>query len=404
MKINRKTPITENLVFILVTIVFIIIFPTLYEQIWRYACYYFSGVVLIIALSYSILYSAQFFSVKVLVFMAIYYVLMIFFTIIHGNFEISYLFNFLFAFPILFVFNYFLYARQKLYKFLRVFVALVFCVAVMSLFFWIFASVLGIMKPTGSVHLEWSGVRVNNYYNLYIEPQRWNFKMMGIQIFRNCSFFCEGPVASFCFSLALLININYAKVAPYLVNTVLIIAVLSTFSTTGFIVLLMVVLQKFIMLNADTILKKIFKFFSVILIVIIVFSLGYTAFSEKMSTISGSIRREDITRNLAAFQKHPIIGNGCGYVGASSNSFAVLLADGGFLLWGLYYFPGIILLLKKIKNGIDWFILIFTGMFLITIVQYRLLTLFIVTMLWCQLLFFNNHMGDVDKWMKNTDN
>ena len=104
MKINRKMPIIENLIFILTAAAFIVIFPTIYEQIWQYACYYFSTVVLVMALLYSILYSTKYFSVKVLAFIIIYYALMSLYAIVHGNFMISYLFDFLFACPILFMF------------------------------------------------------------------------------------------------------------------------------------------------------------------------------------------------------------------------------------------------------------------------------------------------------------
>ena len=377
MKMSKTPSIIENVVFILLGIFFIVMFPTMYEQTNAYGIAGFSVIVLMMTLLYSIVYTMEYFSVKVFGFIVVYYFLMIYYAIINECFQLSYIYYFLFACPVLILFNYCLYVRQRLYKFLKFFVLLVFCVAVISLFFWLFASVFEIIEPTGRIRLGWNGGRlVDNYYNLYIEPQIWDFDMTGMHIsFRNCGFFCEAPVASFCFSLALLLNVNYTKILPYLVNIVLIVAILSTFSTTGFIVLLMLILQKFWSLNANTSIKKVFKFLFAILIVSMIFFLGYMAFSEKMSTGSGHTRHEDIRRNLGAFMKHPFIGNGFGYIEASSNSFAVLLADGGLLLWGLYYLPGIILLLRKIKDGIiDWFILIYMGMFLITIVQYRILT------------------------------
>ena len=71
------------------------------------------------------------------------------------------------------------------------------------------------------------------------------------------------------------------------------------------------------------------------------------------------------------------------YTNGSSNSFFALLADGGLLLFSIYYIPilGILVYDFIIYKKFNYFIFTFFAMFLITAVQYNILTIFIITLM-----------------------
>ena len=69
--------------------------------------------------------------------------------------------------------------------------------------------------------------------------------------------------------------------------------------------------------------------------------------TNKINATSGVIRLAAIINEIQIFINNPIIGNGfmTSTIG-SSNSFFALLADGGVLLWSLYFFPIIAKIIK----------------------------------------------------------
>ena len=64
-------------------------------------------------------------------------------------------------------------------------------IAVISLFFWMFGSVLQVIKPTGKVLVGWGGEYYkNSYFDIYYETQHLNF--LNFNNWRNSGIFTEG--------------------------------------------------------------------------------------------------------------------------------------------------------------------------------------------------------------------
>jgi hypothetical protein len=82
---------------------------------------------------------------------------------------------------------------------------IIFILAVISLFFWFFGSILGIISPLCISHTSWTESGnyepINNYYYLFFETQTSSLGgIMEESSIRNTSIFTEAPMASFHFS------------------------------------------------------------------------------------------------------------------------------------------------------------------------------------------------------------
>ena len=102
--------------------------------------------------------------------------------------------------------------KEKIPQILLCYKNLIFIIALISLFFWFFGSILKIIRPSGIVLSSWGAIGNNlnivpSFHNLYFETQ--NFRT-GIEILngvqRNTAIFTEAPMAALNFSIALLIE------------------------------------------------------------------------------------------------------------------------------------------------------------------------------------------------------
>lgn len=91
-------------------------------------------------------------------------------------------------------------------------------------------------------------------------------------------------------------------------------------------------------------------------------------------------------KELQAFTASPIYGKGFDvFTNGSSNSICAVAADGGILLWLMYYFP-LLRIIGKISKGKRILLIIFIIMFSITVIQYTYLMYIIVSFAWMILL------------------
>lgn len=244
-----------------------------------------------------------------------------------------------------------------------------------SVFFYLFASVLGIIQPTGSIHVNWGSLGfIPSYYNIYFAGQ-W---------MRNCGIFTEAPMHNYVLSTMLLFEVFVNKKFKIWKIVVLMIAIATTTSTTGQLVLVSCLI--FILYQKWNHLKGGLKalFFLVLFCACIA---GY-AFVEstmqlKKETDSYNTRSEFLVQSFDTFLSHPLFGTGynSNTIG-NSNSIATLLADGGLHLFTLYIFPLLLLpianyLQDKNKNYL-FATFIYFGVFCITVVLYQSLTFLVM--------------------------
>lgn len=296
----------------------------------------------------------------------------------------------------------------------------IFVIACISLFFWIFGSMLGIISPSGIVHSIWTMheeyKEVNNYYFLYFESQKISdFPLISGSFCRNTAIFTEAPMASLHFSLAFLIELLIERKADKIKKIILLIAILSTMSTTGYCVLIILALLKFIFHKTDNqyiiILKKIILPAIMFIGVIILFYF----IQEKLGTGSGALRIDDYIVCLKTWLQRPILGYGIknntaivanmdfwrNTAQGLSNSPGQILAHGGIYIFSLYVFcitKGLVRATKVRDDNMITFMILFIFIFATTIISYRFLTFLF-------LIWFATYQGksknfSKDKFMK----
>lgn len=288
------------------------------------------------------------------------------------------------AFPICTWLAYFLLQKNMFKKFIFIFNNIVAIIAIVSMIFWLFGSILHVINSTSIVYSNWSSSFVNSYYNIYFEPQNANRNLLGLQIgVRNSAIFFESTLATFIFGCALISNDLFIKKLRY--RIIFLLAIITTTNTTSIFLLLLYILY-LIFNNLETKYKILVIFLGIIIGAVILILLIQVMQSKKNDGISYEVRSTHMLDELKAFILSPIYGHGVNrFTNGSSNSICALAADGGILLWGLYYIP-LIWLLKKISEDNIMLLIIFIMIFSITVVQYTYLMYLIISSIWIILL------------------
>ncbi len=273
---------------------------------------------------------------------------------------------------------------------------IVLVIAVVSLFFWVLGSILQVIKPTGIAITDWTGMEgvkrsVNSYYSIYFEPH--DFSINGIKLVKNSAIFTEGPMASFIFTTALLCEMFLKKETSRFRVIVFSIAILSTVSTTGYVIVIASFVIKYLLTNKKGFWQvlRIIAFPSMLIIGIFVVQM---ILERKIATISGSIRMDDFKAGYRAWLDSPIWGNGIGntmsyqkymskfrnYNLGFSNSIMNILALGGIMLF-MPYMLGMIEIVKKALRKKDLYLLaffvLFFIMFMMTLAPFQALIVYI---------------------------
>ena len=290
--------------------------------------------------------------------------------------------------------------KEEIKDLLIKFVKIVLAISIISLFFWLFGSVLNIIKPTNEIKIVWGRpyTTIDNYIYIYFDSKQVQMWLTKFPLVRNMGIFGESPMYAFILLSALLINNTICfrnRKENYIVSLIILITIISTISVTGIICSIIILLIK----TKDILnYKAINKIKIIIPIILILFIPIFIFFiSKKMKATSSINRTHDLINGINSFIKDPIIGkginhqrdfednpiNGYGY----SNTIIPILTDGGILLFLLYITP-IIFIIKNIfnykKNIIEdiCIIFIYITILLTTAVQYRLLLILEIVILY----------------------
>lgn len=271
----------------------------------------------------------------------------------------------------------------------KIFVAyrnIIYIVALVSLFFWIFGSLLGILQPTSEVISNWgtTGTGVYNslksYFGLYYELDR--TYIFGRFIVCNRSIFVERAFASFSFGIGWIYELFIEKNKSKYRLTVFSVAMISTLSMTGLIVVIITYLLFYIFNGANDKLINLFR----IMLIPVVLLLGYVGVSYLLDTKmsmghSYSSRMSDFLNGFSVWLNRPIMGYGFGNGEVIrsikntgySNSISPILTQGGIVL----AIPYIICFAKGLAAGIrtkdinkSLFVAVFLVMFIFTAVSF----------------------------------
>lgn len=279
-----------------------------------------------------------------------------FLTNVESNFTISNIIKYFVMLSLFLILNSIYINKNRILGFLSKLVKIVAILSVISLFFWLFGTLFNVVHPTSTVINQWSGNRlINSYYNLYFETQKMSF--LGFKVIRNSGMFAESPIWGLILSFAYIIDLFILKSSRNFSRNIIILTMLTTFSTTGLIIIGISNIYKMSVKRS----KKKFLLFPVIL------SLGFSIFfllNEKSETISASLRADDYNIGFKAWKASLLVGHGLNngipaiqsYIPTSlrttgySNTIFVILAQGGLFLFLIYFTPMILLLFRRKMN------------------------------------------------------
>src|SRR5699024_1270280 len=231
---------------------------------------------------------------------------------------------------------------------------LLFFVAIISLFFWLNGSILHILTASSVIQSKWGAFNNNSiyfasYHNLYFETQYITIPVFGT-ICRNTAVFPEAPMASLNFSIAFLIeetikNNKYHKA----ITAVLVLAIVTTFSTTGYILLIFYFVIKWLRDSKTNLGTKILMLLPLVVVTALIFVVIANQ-KVRYGNLSMQVRWDDYIVGVQTWLRHPFFGSGLSNQQALnqsmeswriinsgfSNSITEVLAEGGLYISGFY--------------------------------------------------------------------
>lgn len=265
--------------------------------------------------------------------------------------------------------------------------------AFISLVYWIFASNLSIIQPTIYVPHSWTGNEnvIPTFHFIYYETQEATF--MGYETVRNSGFFEEGPMYNMVLCTAMAIEIFIRPSISRFRLLVLLITILTTFTTTGFIFITIViawVLYKFFGSRFHAILIIL----APVLLVGVIMASSFIIEDKRNDKGEGSFesRMRDIENCIEIGIENPILGQGLftkklGEVDGGnaaygySNSLFAIFADGGIYTVMLYLMCFLVIPLQYFRGESKWpmAMFLFLLLFTFTVSQFKLLTLWFLS-------------------------
>ena len=295
------------------------------------------------------------------------------------------------------------------YKLFKYFVDWTAIISLITSLFWFLSSFMG-LGPTSEFVWKWSGdVYGLSYYNLYFSsPYQYIDLIPGLVMRRNIGIFTEGPMFMLVLSFALLFYYMFNNIFEIQIWKIIsiLVAMVTTFSVTGYIIVITIIALKIIS-NSKRFKNKIIISFAVLSVGLIA---AVGVIEMKSSSASYLVRMDDFSTGMRAFLSNPILG--IGYENTStlrsfmsssrsfnmgfSNTLFAILAYGGIILTVIYLFP-ICVGLKKSYTRNDKMVFLFCVLYLLlycTVIYY---TFFINFILWGFLLFYSTNRVQLDK-------
>lgn len=284
---------------------------------------------------------------------------------------------------------------------LEIYKKIVIIIACISFFFWIFGSVLQIIKPNLTIMSTWTGSEGNiknvlGYFGMYYETQFIN--LGGVDCIRNSAIFTEAPVAAFVFSIALGVEELISKEKHKFNSIILCAAILTTMSSTGIIYMVLLYICKYFEKNNKYKTIKLIKYLSIPFVITLLFYFLYNVITQKLTYNSGNLRVDDFIAGYKTWIISPLLGVGINnttpiianlslwrreFTGLS-NSITPLFAEGGLYIASIYIFSfcsGIYRCMENNNYQVLTFIILYLFIFVVTISPFNYLTFFMLSII-----------------------
>lgn len=302
-------------------------------------------------------------------------------------------FNFIPVIIITFLFSIFLsmsilyFSNEKnILLFLKDFVNIVFILSLLSLIFFILGQNFDILPKSEPIQIKWGGTyHVGNWLYLHFNPQGTSYKYLING--RNTGIYTEAPQYAFILCMALGVDYLLLKRKFNLKNIIIAMTVFTTASTSGVIVMIVLLLFKFLITEVNTQNQKNLKY----LIGTIFFSLSLyfilNIYIEKKDFgNSYAIRANNSSVAWNNFLNYPLFGVGfksdaLGLNAGNTSTITQIMQEGGILFFIVYFFGTVYVMLNSIRER-QFQLFYFIGIYLLllypTVMTYTQLSVLLV--------------------------
>lgn len=283
------------------------------------------------------------------------------------------------------------FSNNNFKEFILRFINVMTVYAFFSIFLWLFISYFGILKYNQTFESSWGKSIYYGWNNIFFmkEPEIFSGKLL----IRNIGIFTEAPMYSFLLCTAFLYLIFLDKSNSIVKPLILLFAIFTTYSITGFIIVISSIIIKITLFSKNkfhSLIKIFIPLFLVVALIIIIY-----LFNQKLDTSSGITRLDDFKIGFLSMKDSFLFG--WGYLNSEyvekytliyrlsnnglSNSLSTILIYGGIYLFLPYFILFIKAFLPCIKRH-DYnrlfFIVFYSIMFLITNVPFNIITILLL--------------------------
>ena len=263
---------------------------------------------------------------------------------------------------------------------------LVLAVAAVSLFFYLFGTVLGWWRPQITTFYWGESLRIcPTYFHLYYAAQRIDF--LGWDLPRNCGVFPEAPGFAVFLVVATAAEVLLRE-RPRLWRCLLFVAAtVTTVSVKALLLTAAIFVLRYLLWPSRRTTR--IPRWGVVTVGTVLAVASTILLWDKLSSVSGAMRLDDVVACLRAFVRRPLFGTGYWndasvvpffsypdrYNNGLSMGAAVILAQGGLYLSTLYWLP--LLTLWRRTHSRRWlsFAVVYGGLLLSGNIVYHFLTL-----------------------------
>lgn len=308
-------------------------------------------------------------------------------------------------------------AENKIIKIMNSIKNLLIVISIISIVCFLFCTVFDFIQPSviyNAKKIGWSNYDYRVYGYLYNDGQMTD--IFGYRVLRNIGIFVEAPMYAYLLIISLYIQMFLTRTNLFN-ELILIVAIVTTLSSTGFVFCIIFLLIKY---------RRVFSQHKIILLITtpIVLIIGgciiYAVLKDKLLTgnLSGIIRIDDFLASIKSFINAPIVGNGYmnsraldpfrtgmranvswnGKLAGLSSGIGGILSNGGVIFAWFYIFPFIIaikniILCHNEKNiYMNFFVIVVFLLLCNTIVYIVAIGPFMNILCWYIVLIYNaNH-------------
>ena len=201
-------------------------------------------IAIIILLSLLILYYNNVkFRLKLLMFILGYYIyISILYFLIVNQSKISFISRYMIIFPLLIIY-FFEIRKDGAIELLKKYSNVIVIISIISLFFYVFGSLLNVIDPTGKVTIQWGNIKsINTYFFIHFDIQI--DKIFFIRLIRNTSIFTEAPMYALHLLIALFATLFYYKRINKFKISIILISIATSLSTTAILLGIFLIIIK----------------------------------------------------------------------------------------------------------------------------------------------------------------